>query len=203
MRLIRRFSRREAWTWRMSDLLTSSWMNGRLIPVPHPLYRARSAVRTWDLAGGYANGTVTTLRPESPRVGNLGGAQSTNKWSQVGTTNIVVSYNVSVTNSWDGVSISYATNSDYSDVTSVTFGIKGKPQSVKVEFEDAATHKMSAYFNSVGSTLKYYTTNIRDLEAAGLNSEQIRYINFVVDRGLAGTGNYTGTFTVVTAGLAP
>jgi hypothetical protein len=88
----------------------------------------------------------------------------------------------------------------------VTFGVKGTPRSVKVEFIDAATNKVNAYLRSVtNNMLRYYTVNIDDLDAAGLNLEQMRLINFVVDQGLAGlpTANYVGSFTVVTDGLGP
>ena len=172
-------------------------------------------IRTWGVAytienSGAAVGAVTTLRPAAPGVGDLGGGQSTNLWVQYGVTNVFAPYNVTPEGTWDGFSISYDDfvtlpfeNSDYSDVPSVTFGVKGTPQSVKVEFEDAAANKVVTYFRSVTNTLKYYTVNVGDLEAGGLNPGHMRSINFVIDQAAAGTNNYVGSFTVVTDGLAP
>lgn len=172
-------------------------------------------VRTWGVAyaiedSGSAVGTVTTLRPAAPVVGNVGGGQSTNQWVKYGVTNVYVSYNVTPADTWDGISMSYDNfgtpqleNSDYSETPSVTFGVMGTPQNVKVEFEDIATNKVVANFRSVTNTLKYYTVKLDDLEAAGLNPGHMRFINFVIDQAAAGAGNYTGSFTVVTDGLAP
>ena len=171
-------------------------------------------IRTWGIGYAIANsgagvGTVTTLRP-TPVVDNLGGGQSTNLWVKTGATNVFVPYNVTPVGSWDGVALSYDDfltlpfeNADYSDVPSLTFGVMGTPQSVKVEFEDTSANKVVATFLSVTSTLKYYTVNVADLEAGGLNPGHMRFINFVIDQAAAGEGNYSGSFTVVTDGLAP
>jgi hypothetical protein len=172
-------------------------------------------VRTWGVAytienSGSTVGTVTVLRPLPPTVGDVGGGQSTNLWVKTGVTNVYVPYNVTPADTWDGISISYDSfgtpqleNSDYSDLPSVTFGVKGTPQSVKVEFEDIATNKVVAYFRSVTNSLRYYTVYMNDLEAGGLNPGHMRFINFVIDQAAAGANNHTGTFTVVTDGLAP
>lgn len=172
-------------------------------------------VRTWGLAyaiesSGSAAGSVTTLRPAPPAVGDVGGGQSTNQWVKYGVTNVYVPYNVTPADTWDGISISYDSfgtpqleNSDYSETPAITFGVKGTPRSVKVEFEDIATNKVVANFRSVTNTLKYYTVRVDDLEAAGLNPAHMRFINFVIDQAAAGTNNYVGNFSVVTDGLAP
>jgi hypothetical protein len=122
----------------------------------------------------------------------------------------VVSYNVTPQDSWDGIALLYddfgtpqLESSDYSDLAGVTFGVFGLPGAVKVEFEDTATNKARAYFRGVTNTLRYYTVDLSDLESGGLDSAHVRFINFVVDQGLAGTDKYTGAFTIVTEGLSP
>ncbi|MFH0954133.1 MAG: thrombospondin type 3 repeat-containing protein [Verrucomicrobiota bacterium] len=174
------------------------------------------SVQTWGLnylieTAGQGAGAATTLPAGPPVISNLGGGQSTNHWNQQGVTNIVVPYNVTATDSWDGVSILYDNygtpqleNADFSDLSAVTFGIRGTPLSVKAEFEDIAANKVLAYFRGVTNTaVRYYAVALDDLEAGGLDPGHVRFINFVVDQNAAGPGNYTGTFSIVTGGLSP
>jgi hypothetical protein len=168
------------------------------------------SVRTWGLlytiqTSGSASGAVTKLLTPPLTVRNLGGAQSTNNWLQTGATNVVVTYTVSASsNVWDGVSLTNDySKANYSNEMYMTFGVKGTPEKIQLEFQDTTSTTVIATFNSITNTLKYYTVSIDDLEAAGLNSARIKYINFVVKQNLAGSGKYTGDFTVVTDGLAP
>ena len=172
-------------------------------------------VRTWGAAytietWGQTVGSVTTLRTKPPAVDNVGGGQSTNAWIQTGTTNIAVSYDITPADTWDGVTIRYddygtpaLENSDYSEVPALTFGVKGTPQNLKLEVEDTSSHKVSAYLRGVTNTLKYFTVDMGDVEGGGVDVGHVRALNFVVDQGLASNGNYVGTFTIVTDGLAP
>ena len=118
-------------------------------------------------------------------------------WTQTGITNVVVNYNVSRRALLWRHLADQCTSSNYSNVTSVTFGIKGGPESVKVEFDRHGRFQRGNRVFTLDFTnpVKYYTVSMDDLTAAGLDSARIKNINFVVDQGLAGAAKNTAVIS--------
>jgi hypothetical protein len=158
-------------------------------------------------------GPATVLREPAPQVIEVGGGNNATGHERFGTTNILVNYDVGAYGTWDGITILYDNygtepmeSADYSDVESLTIGLAGLPAALKLEFDDttAGTPAVPVYCRGLATgAVQYFTVRMRDLEAGGLDSGHVRFINVVVDQALAGAGNYTGTFTVATGGLAP
>ncbi|MFH0907492.1 MAG: hypothetical protein V1929_01855, partial [bacterium] len=156
------------------------------------------------------SGSATALpSPPEARVDNLGGANSSDTWVQNGTTNVVMNYTVA-SGGYDGFIFRYedfvepgAQSGDFVATPTITFGISGTPQSVKVEFMDDTGYRVNTYVNGITGTYGWYTFSTADLEDSGLDIRHIQFINFVVDQALAGGGNFVGSISVVTSGLAP
>jgi hypothetical protein len=173
------------------------------------------AVRAFALAqpallpAGQGSGSATLLPSNLPaRVDNVGGGNGTN-WVQNGTTNVVSTYNVT-SGGYDGFIIRYEDfvqpgnqSGDFGGTPNITFGISGNPSSLKIEFKDDLGFQVNATVTGITGSTKWYTVKASDLEDAGLDVRHIQFVNFIVDQGLAGAGNFSGSFSVVTAGLAP
>ena len=172
-------------------------------------------VRTYGLTysiqpPSQGSGSATALpSPPAARVDNLGGANSAGTWTQNGTTNVVMNYTVA-SGGYDGFIFRYedfvepgAQSGDFVATPTITFGISGSPQSVKVEFIDDTGFRVNTYVNGITGTTGWYTFSTADLEDSGLDIRHIQFINFVVDQALAGGGNFSGSINVVTSGLAP
>ena len=158
---------------------------------------------------GQGTGPVTDLPGTPPVVDNLGGANNAGNWVTVGTTNVLVNYNV-VTGGYEGVSIRYDDygtpefeSADFTALASVVIGVRGDAASVKVEFTDVDTNTAQAVFSGVIGTYKYFAVPTADLEEIGVDITRIRFINFVVDQGLAGAGHDSGLLDIATGNLAP
>ena len=158
---------------------------------------------------GQGTGTATALPGTAPVVDNLGGANSADNWVKTGTTNILVNYNVSA-GGYEGVSIRYDDygtpefeSADFSALSSVTFGVQGDAASVKVEFTDVDTNTAQAVFSGITTSYRYFSVPTADLADIGVDITRIRFINFVVDQGLAEAGHYSGSFNIATENLAP
>jgi hypothetical protein len=158
---------------------------------------------------GQGTGTATALPGTAPVVDNLGGANSADNWVKTGTTNILVNYNVSA-GGYEGVSIRYDDygtpefeSADFTALSSVTFGVQGDAASVKVEFTDVDTNTAQAVFSGITTSYRYFSVPTADLADIGVDITRIRFINFVVDQGLAEAGHYSGSFNIATENLAP
>ena len=158
---------------------------------------------------GEAAGSATALPAPTPIIYDLGGANQSGNWTLSGWTNIQVNYNV-VTGGWEGVSISHddfgtepGETASYSALGSVVFGLYGTAERIKIEFQDALGNKAIAVINGLEATQKFYSIPVADLDDLGVVVSRMRLISFVVDQGLAGVGNHSGTFHVVTDGLLP
>ncbi|MBN1270317.1 MAG: hypothetical protein JXB04_12070, partial [Kiritimatiellae bacterium] len=171
-------------------------------------------VRTLGLSytvqvSGEGAGSATSLSAPAPVAYDLGGANHSGNWIQTGSTNLWVSYDVTG-GGWDGVTISHDNfssepieSADYSALTGVVFGVFGTPDNIKIEFQDASNRVALAVCSGVTAGRQYFAVPTAGLEDIGIDLSQVRLINFVVDQGLAGSGNGSGSFTIVTEGLAP
>lgn len=170
-------------------------------------------VKSWGLAFTHhvdpeGSGTPSFLPPPGPRPDNLGGGQSVDQWVQTGATNLYVPYNVTPADTWDGVALLYddfgtpeIETADFSEMSVLTLALSGNPQTLKVEVEDKAGARALVYLQNVSASVQYYDIVMDEVAAAGVNTAQIRFINFVVDQTLAGAGPHEGAFTVITDGL--
>jgi hypothetical protein len=156
-----------------------------------------------------ASDSATALPAPAPQVDNLGGANSANTWVKNGTTNVVMTYNVT-SGGYDGFIIRYedfvepgAQSGDFGAASAITFGISGSPQNLKAEVIDDVGTRVNVSITGITGTVGWYTINTADLEDVGLDIRHIQYLNFVVDQALAGAGNFAGSFSVVTSGFAP
>lgn len=136
-----------------------------------------------------------TVLPGLPVVNDLDGTA----FEQHSSTNFTVSYSLPEVDDWDGVMVRWA-DFDPIDLTSIdTFviGVTGTPEAIKVEFEDSNGGKTIFNLDGVSGSLQHW-----HIPAALIaNLDDITVIAFVVDRGLAGVGNFVGPYTVFIGGL--
>ncbi len=137
-----------------------------------------------------------TVLPNEPWPQDLDGTDFT----QHSSTNFTVSYDINDPNpSWRGVMVRWAdwAPQNLSAVTQFVFGVTGDPDAIKVEFERDDGSK--TIINMLGVTDDYQHWHIADSLLDDLSD--IKVISFVVDRDLAGAGNYEGEYTVFVGGL--
>ena len=107
------------------------------------------------------------------------------------------------TGGWAGVSIPFAHigSADFSAIPTIVFAISGTPMSVKFEMADYPANRFNAYLYNVNGGLRYYAVDVATVASQGLDVSRMYYVNFVVDKQLAGPATQ-GTFRVWCIGPA-
>ncbi len=155
------------------------------------------------VSGGSETGPATVM-PNEPQVITVGGANPGTVVINTNDTLIEVQYDV--TTGFAGATILYddygtvpVESQDLSGYANLVFGFRGAPDRVKVEFMDAAGRVMVGVATGVSnSPVRYYTFATAEFTN---DVTHIAAINFILDAGLAGTGNEQGSLFVVSGGL--
>ncbi len=149
-------------------------------------------------------GALTTI-PGNPPVVLVGGANGDTVIGQTQDWNFTVSYDVS-TGGWSGATIlfdDYGTgpfeSQDLSPFPLLVFALTGTASTLKFEIEDTAGRRLNAFLDGVSGGMKYYSVDTSIVASQGVDVARTRFINFVVDKQLAGGGT-AGAFRVTCVG---
>jgi hypothetical protein len=151
------------------------------------------------------NADITTL-PGQPAADKFGfGNFDTAVFKQFGSTNhFQLQYNVA-TGGFTGVGLNFPAPVDLTAFTSIVFGVQGHPDRIKIEFGDniATTATTIAYVGGFGTgSVSYFQLPLASLLSGQTRMDQVTFMGFIVDQGLAGGGAYEGSFDVYVGGLA-
>ncbi|MFH0909467.1 MAG: hypothetical protein V1929_11965 [bacterium] len=179
-------------------------------------YVGNLTVKAWGLSfapqaqiGG--SGPVTSIPQPGPTAVAFGGIGSVFSLNNTGGTNLLLNYDltgdanafVALQLWFDDGGTPQTEVGDFSAVSNIVFRIAGNhPAQFRAEFHDTTGTQINMT-QPVQVAPQFYAYNREDLASAGLDLGRINWINFVIDRSLAGAGNFTGTFTVVTSGVRP
>ena len=143
-----------------------------------------------------------TRLPGNPPIQPVGGGNSDTVIRQTEDSTFAVDYDVR-TGGWAGVSIPFTRigSADFSATPSIVIAVSGTPMSVKFEIEDLNGSRLNAYLYNVNGGIRYYAVDMATVAGQGVDIGLVRFINFVVDQPLAGTGPQ-GSFRVWVPGPA-
>jgi len=151
---------------------------------------------------GSTNGPATIM-PGNPVVTNVAGGNGSTVVINTNFSLVEVTYAVSTGFAggsllWENFGTTNIESQNLSIFTNIVFGLYGKPASTKIEVQDALGRVMRINCVGITTNLQYYR-----IDAALFTNDlaHVTAINFVLDAGLAGTGNTTGKLNIVSGGF--